>query len=138
MAASTAPVREKRRASSGSAGRRRKGRKSPGWFAHWWPLLLAIVLTPITIHAASIVALAGPRALTALYPWVVLVQNPFWGIHSRLPEEVAELLMYIQFPIYGLLMSVKLRTRPLSIAFGLALALHIVGILAVVISTARW
>jgi hypothetical protein len=137
MAVSTAPAREKRRGASGNA-RKRKSKKSPGWLALWWPLLLGIAVTPLTIHAASIMALAGPSALTSLYPWVVLVQNPLWDIHSRLPEQVAQWLMYIQFPIYGLLMSVRLRTRPLSIAFGLALVLHIIGILAVVISTARF
>jgi hypothetical protein len=134
MAVRSASPRERRRSSSGRTAR--KGKKQFGWFAQWWPLLLGIAATPFAMHAASIMALAGPDALRALYPWVVLVQNPLWGIHSRLPDQAAQLLMYIQFPVYGLLMSMKLRTRSFSIAFGLALALHIVGILAVV-SAAR-
>src|ERR1700740_161684 len=59
MAVSTAPAREKRRSTSGGA-RKRKSKKEPGWFAQWWPLLLGIAVTPLAIHAASIMALAGP------------------------------------------------------------------------------
>jgi hypothetical protein len=137
MAVSAASAREKRRATPGNT-RKRKSRKDPGWFAQWWPLLLGIAVTPLAVHAASIMALAGPRALTSLFPWTVLLENPFWGLHSRQVDDTAQLLMYVQFPIYGLLMSLKLRARSFSVAFGLALALHIVGILSVVVSTARW
>ena len=138
MAVSTTPARGKSRTSPGGSVRKRKGKKRPWWLAQWWPLLLGILVTPLALHGASIMALAGPRALTSLYPWTVLLENPFWGLHSRRVDEAAQLLMYIQFPVYGLLTSIKLRTRPFSIAFGLALALHIVGILAVVVSTARF
>ena len=136
MPITTAPAREKRRSTSGGA-RKRKGKKSPGWLAQWWPLLLGVAVTPLAIHAASIMALAGPAALMALYPWVVLLKSPALGLASHLGEDLSQLLMYIQYPVYGLLMSLKLRSRSVWIALGLAVALHVVGILGVLITTAR-
>jgi hypothetical protein len=43
-------------------------KKKSKTFLIWWPLLLGIVVTPLTIHFASILALEGPSALRLLYP----------------------------------------------------------------------
>jgi hypothetical protein len=138
MSVSTAPtVREKRRKSSGSASRKRKSKKNPGWLAQWWPLLIGIAVTPFAIHFASIMALAGPRALMMLYPWVLLLKTPALGLSNLFAADLSQLLMYIQFPVYGLLMSVKLGSKPLWIALSLAVALHLVGILGIFVTTAH-
>src|ERR1700757_3408033 len=93
MAVSTAPAGEKRRSTPGNA-RKRKSKKKPGWFALSWPLLLGIAVTPLAIHAASIMALAGPGALTALYPWILLLKNPALGPGGGLGDNLSQLLMY--------------------------------------------
>jgi len=137
MAVSTAPAREKRRTTSRGTARKRRSRKNPTGLARWWPLLVAIAITPIAVHVASIMALAGPRAFLALYPWVLFLKSPAIGLANRLGESLSQLMMYLQFPIYGLLMSLKLGNRSIWIALALTVALHVVGILGIVITTAR-
>jgi hypothetical protein len=131
MAVTTAP--EKRRNASGNAARKRKGKKKSGWLTVWWPLLLGIAVTPFAIHAASIMALAGPGALTTLYPWVLLLKNPVLGLGDNLSQS----LMYVQFPLYGLLMAFVLRSKSLWIALGAAASVHFLAILAVFLISGR-
>jgi hypothetical protein len=123
MAVTTAPAREKRRVASG----KRKSKKKSGWLAVWWPLLLGIAVTPFAIHAASIMALAGPSALMTLYPWVTLFKNPVLGLGDNL----SQLLMYVQFPLYGLLMALILRSKSLWMALIATAAVHFAAVLAV-------
>jgi hypothetical protein len=133
MAVSTAPTREKRRSGAGNV-RKRKSRKSAGWGAQSWPLLLGIAVTPLTIHAASIMALAGPRALTMLYPWVLLLKNPVLRLGGT-NANLSQWLMYIQFPLYGLLMGLIMRSKSLWFGLGVAAAVHSLAILAVFLAS---
>ena len=126
MAVTSAPAREKRARSA----RKRKGKKKSGWFAVWWPLIAGAVATPFAIHAASILALAGPGALTTLYPWVLLLKIPAIGPGGGLGDNLSQLLMYIQFPLYGLLMVLLLRSKPVWTALGLTAAVHVSAVLA--------
>ena len=130
MPATTAAPREKRRAASRNTARKRKN-KSPGFLAAWWPLLVGIAVTPLAIHAASIMALAGPSALMTLYPWVLLVKSPAIGLATPLGENLSQLLMYIQFPLYGVLMALILRTKSMWAAVAIAVAAHFAAIVAV-------
>jgi hypothetical protein len=134
MPAATAPVREKRRTQSRNTSRKRNSRKS-GFLAVWWPLLLGIAATPFAIHAASIMALAGPRALMTLYPWVLLLKIPAIGLGTLLGENLSQLLMYIQFPLYGLLIALILRYKPLWIALGITAAIHFGAVVAAFLMT---
>lgn len=138
MPVTTAPAREKRRtAASRNTSRKRKSRKSSSWLAVWWPLLLGIAVTPFAIHAASIMALAGPAALMALYPWVLLLKSPALGLGNGLGDNLPQLLMYIQFPLYGVLMALILRSKSLWIALAAAAGTHIVAMLAIFLTHAR-
>jgi len=132
MPVTTAPAREKRRSST---SRKRKKKDSGGFLTLWWPLLLGIVVTPFAIHAASIMALAGPRALMTLYPWVLLLKSPVIGFGTLIGDDLSQLLMYIQFPLYGALMSLILRTKSLWIALGITAAIHLVAMVAVFLMT---
>jgi len=134
MPATTAAPREKRRAPSRNASRKRKS-KSPGFLAAWWPLLIGIAVTPLAIHAASIMALAGPSALMTLYPWVLLLKSPIIGLATPLGENLSQLLMYVQFPLYGVLMALILRSKPWWSALAIAVAAHLGAIVAVFLMT---
>jgi hypothetical protein len=123
---------ERRRA---SAPRKRKSKKSPGFLAVWWPLLLGIAVTPFAIHAASIMALAGPSALMTLYPWVLLLKSPAIGLAPLFGDNLSQLLMYIQFPLYGILMALVLRTKSLWIALAIVAAIHFGAMVAVFLMT---
>ena len=134
MPATTVAAREKRSAASRNKSRKRKG-KSPGFLTVWWPLLLGIAVTPFAIHAASIMALAGPKALMALYPWVLLIKSPAIGLAMLLGDNLSQLLMYIQFPLYGVAMSLILRSKPVWIALGIAAAVHFAAVVMAFLMT---
>jgi hypothetical protein len=112
---------KKRRSSA-----RKKKSKHP--FLIWWPLLLGIVATPFAIHAASILALEGPSALRMLYPYMLLIKDPLFGLSSDLGNSLSQGMMYAQFPLYGLLMSLMLRSRSVASAIGAVIAVHAAGI----------
>ena len=133
MPAATALAREKRRTQSRKTSRKRQS-QNDGFLAIWWPFLLGIVVTPFAIHAASILALAGPRALMALYPWVLLLKIPAIGL-GTLGESLSQLLMYIQFPLYGVLMALILRYKPLWMALGITVAIHFGTVVAAFLLT---
>ena len=136
MPVTTAPAaREKRRPASRTAPRKRKRKMSPGLLAVWWPLLVGIAVTPFAIHTASIMALAGPSALMTLYPWVLLLKSPALGLANGLGDNLSQLLMYIQFPLYGALMALILRSKSLWIALASASAAHFAAVLLVFLMT---
>jgi hypothetical protein len=132
MPVATAPTREKRRA---PAPRKRKKKKSSSLLLAWWPLLLGIAVTPLAIHAASIMALEGPSALMTLYPYVLLLKSPALGLANEFGNNVSQLLMYIQFPLYGVLVALMLRSKSLWIALGAAATAHFAAVLAVFLMT---
>lgn len=78
-------------------------------------------------------ALAGSDALTTLYPWVLLLKKPVFRLGSDLGEILSQMLMYIQFPMYGLLMVVSLRSKSVLFSLGVSVAFHCLGILAVLL-----
>jgi hypothetical protein len=97
-----------------------KKKKSGGSWLLWVPLLTGIVVAPLAIRAAGVLALSGPRALALLFPFVEIVRNPL----LRLPGAAAQWVMYLQFPLYGLFMGVLLRSRNLLTALGFVIFLH--------------
>jgi len=105
--------------------RRRKG--GSGWAA-WIPFVLGIVVTPVALRAASILALSGPGGLTLLYPFVQILQNPFLHGANGLADPVAQLVLYLQFPIYGLLMARIIPSRGSWVALNVVVAIHGAGI----------
>jgi hypothetical protein len=121
MPVATTPVREKRRTSSSrNASRKQKKKKSSNFLLTWWPLLLGIAVTPLAIHTASIMALAGPSALITLY-----------GVG----ENLSQLLMYTQFPLYGALVALIMRSKSLWSALGAAACAHFAAVFIVFLMT---
>jgi hypothetical protein len=94
----------------------------------WWivlPLLVGALVTPATIHLASILALSGTDALTLLYPWVQLVKSPALRVPGEIANPLAQYLLYLQFPAYGVVMMWMLgRKRSLAGALMAVVFLH--------------
>jgi hypothetical protein len=103
-------------------------KKKSKTFLIWWPLLLGIVVTPLTIHFASILALEGPSALRLLYPYVLLIKDPAFGLSSDMGNALSQGMMYAQFPIYGLVMALTLRSRSVASALGTVVVVHGLGV----------
>lgn len=115
MATAAGSVRGKRRRKSGSA-----------WA--WIPFILAVAMTPVALRAASILALSGTGGLLLLYPFVQIVQNPVLQVPAGLADSAAQWFMYLQFPVYGLLMTRIIRSKGFWIALNVVVALHGAGI----------
>jgi hypothetical protein len=131
MAVSTAPAREKHR----TASPRKKKKKGASPLLVWWPLILGIVVTPFTVHAASIMAIAGPGALMMLYPYVLLLKEPALGLSSELGNDLSQLMMYLQFPLYGLAIAFTLRSKSLWTAIATAAVVHFAAVLILFLFT---
>jgi hypothetical protein len=101
--------------------------------AIWWPLLLGIIATPFATRAAGIFALEGPSALRMLYPYVLLIKEPLFHLPADTANTISQGMIYAQFPLYGLLMSLLLRTKPIGFAFAAVAVIHIAGILALLL-----
>jgi hypothetical protein len=101
--------------------RRREG--GPPWLT-WLFVVAGIVATPIALHAASISVLSGPSGLAVVYPFVVIVKSPVLRIPYQLADPTGQCLMYLQYPMYGLLMGTLTRSRGLFVAFGALVFLH--------------
>ena len=112
------------------AARRKKKKVAAGWLT-WWPLLLGIAVTPLTVRAAGVMALAGPDALRTLYPYVLLLQNHALGLPGELAANLSQWMMYLQFPLYGLLMSLLLRAKGILTAVIAIAVLHFVAVIMV-------
>jgi hypothetical protein len=122
-------------ASSAAISRRKRAtRKSErgGWMA-LLPLLLGIVITPFALRAASILALEGPRAFALLYPWVEVVRSRALHLPANLVANASEWMMYLQFPLYGLIVMLTWRAGRYLRAFIIGLILHFSGLVAVVV-----
>lgn len=116
--------------------RRKRGARKKSWWGGWvalLPLALGILVTPLTIRLASIVALAGPKPFALLYPWVIALRSPALHFPADLVGSTSEWMMYLQFPLYGLLMTLTFRTRKYLRAFIIGLVAHFAGLFAVVL-----
>src|SRR5579885_3573769 len=117
------------------ATRKKKKAASAGWLT-WWPLVLGIAVTPLTVRAAGVMALAGPDALRMLYPWVQLVQTHLLGFPAEIASTLSQALMYLQFPLYGLVMSLLLRAKGFATALITTAIIHF-GAAAIAVAVAH-
>jgi hypothetical protein len=108
---------------------KRKSRKkrASGWL-EWWPLILGIALTPFAVKAATLMALTGPDGLRLLYPWMLVPKLHLLGLSDSLGNGISQGMMYLQFPLYGLVAMLIHRSKG---AVPAILVLALVHLLAV-------
>ncbi|HVJ07962.1 MAG TPA: hypothetical protein VM554_06235 [Acidisarcina sp.] len=107
--------------------RSRKKKNSAGWLA-WWPLILGILVTPFAVRAAGILALTGPTALRMLYPFALLPAEHALGLRDSLADTASQAMMYLQFPLYGLLAMLLQRWKSIGFALLVIAGLHLAGV----------
>jgi hypothetical protein len=114
---------------------RRGGRKSfaRGWWKALWPVLIGIAITPFTIKLAGVFALEGPKAFALLYPWFDVLRSRVLHSPADLVGHAYESMLYLQFPLYGLLMTFTFRAGRHLRAFIIGLLAHFTGLLLVVV-----
>ena len=111
-----------------------KGKRGSGR-STWMTLFLVAVgvgATPLALHAAGILALSGPFALSALFPWAELVKPLVIRVSADTADTLEQWLMFLQFPIYGFAIAVIAKTRSYIVALLSVAFLHGLCLLGVV------
>jgi hypothetical protein len=92
-------------------------------------LAIGVAVTPIAVRAASVLALSGPAGLTMIYPFVQIVTTPWLQVPGAIRSPVTQWGIFLQFPLYALLMGWIARERGLWIAFGAIVFIHFAAVL---------
>ncbi|HEX3985813.1 MAG TPA: hypothetical protein VHX13_04305 [Acidobacteriaceae bacterium] len=98
-----------------------------------WPLLICLAADPFLVRAASILALEGPSPFTLLYPWVELVHLPMFHFTGETMSTLTQWVLYLQFPVYGLLMTLLYRADKRLRTLAVGIAAHFGGVALVVL-----
>lgn len=80
----------------------------------WWPLIVGIAVTALTVKTAEILPLMGPGGLMKLrllYPFAMLLREHMLGLSESLRESLSHWMLYAQFPLYGVYAMVAMRWK---------------------------
>jgi hypothetical protein len=96
------------------AGTRKKKAKASGGgsWRLWLPLAAGLVAAWFAVRYAEVLPLLGPGGLFRLRliaPLAMLAHQPQLGIPEATADSVAQALMYVQFPLYGLILGLTWR-----------------------------
>jgi hypothetical protein len=119
-----------------TAARKKSRGKSPlAWGIVWALVLAGIVAAYFTVRYAEVAPLLGQTGLFRLRliaPLAMLAHQPQLGLPDAMADRAAQVLMYVQFPLYGLLLGLLWRTAGFlraSMAIVLTHALAIAAVL---------
>jgi hypothetical protein len=96
----------------------------------WLPLLLGIAITFAAVKTAEILPLMGAGGLLRLqllYPFAMLLKQPQLGLSEQTSDSWSQIMLYAQYPLYGLYASVATRWRPLWGVLMQLMVLHLFG-----------
>jgi hypothetical protein len=109
--------------------RRGKKKKNNGLLT-WWPLAAGIAVTFATVNTAEILPLMGPAGLwklRLLYPFALLLQQPQLGLSEQTSNSWSQIMLYAQFPMYGLYASIATRWKSLGRVLLHLIAVHLLA-----------
>jgi hypothetical protein len=93
--------------------------------SRWAPLAVGIALGSLAPAIYALTALWDPWGLRIVFPFVQLVGLREFGISHELARTLPQLMLYLQFPLEGLLVASNLRRgMKLSAALGPIPGLH--------------
>ncbi len=95
---------------------RRKKKKTASRGLTWWPLLAAIAVTFFSVKTAEILPLMGANGLLKLqllYPYALLLKQPLLGLSEQTSDSWSQIMLYAQYPLYGLYITLAARWKPL-------------------------
>ena len=96
----------------------------------WWPLLAGIAITLAAVKTAEILPLMGPDGLLRLqllYPYALLLKQPQLGLSELTSNNWSQIMLYAQWVLYGLYISVATRWKPVWTALMQVAAIHLLG-----------
>jgi hypothetical protein len=109
----------------------RKKKKAPraAWIA-WWPLLAGVAITLAAVKTAEVLPLMGADGLLRLqllYPYALLLKQPQLGLSEQSSNSWSQIMLYAQWVLYGLYVSVATRWKPLWTVLMQIAAIHLLG-----------
>jgi hypothetical protein len=113
---------------SGTSNRKKK-KTQAGWMA-WWPLLAGIAITLGAVKTAEILPLMGADGLLRLqllYPFALLLKQPQLGLSEQTSNNWSQIMLYAQWTLYGLYISIATRWKPLWTALMQVAAIHLLA-----------
>lgn len=96
----------------------------------WWPVVIAIAITPFAVRAVYTLTLSGPWGPRFVVPWTFLLQGHSLHMQETWADHLAEGVMYAQFPFYGLMAVLLHRQYRWSTTIAMIIVLHLVGFFA--------
>jgi hypothetical protein len=114
---------------SATSNRKRKKAGPTGLLA-WWPLLVGIAITFATVKMAEILPLMGADGLLRLqllYPYALLLKQPQLFLAEQTSNSWSQIMLYAQWALYGLYITVAMRWKPLWVALTQVAAIHLLG-----------
>ncbi len=119
-----------------AARKKSRGRTPPAWAIVWALVLAGFVAAYFTVHYAEVAPLLGPSGLFRLRliaPLAMLAHQPQLGLPDATADTIAQVLMYAQFPLYGLLLGLLWRAAGFLRASTVVVLTHALAIAAVMI-----
>ena len=113
-----------------------RGRIPLAWGIVWALILAGIVAAYFTVRYAEVVPLLGPGGifrLRLIAPLAMLAHQPQLGVPDAAADTIAQVLMYAQFPLYGLLLGILWRAAGFLRAASTVLLIHALAIAAVML-----
>jgi hypothetical protein len=109
--------------------RKKKKAARTGWIA-WWPLLAGVAITLAAVKTAEVLPLMGADGLLRLqllYPYALLLKQPQLGLSEQSSNSWSQIMLYAQWVLYGLYVSVAARWKPLWTVLMQIAAIHLLG-----------
>ena len=120
-----------------TAARKKSRARSPlAWGLVWALVIAGIIAAYFTVRYAEVAPLLGQTGLFRLRliaPLAMLAHQPQLGLPDSLADTVAQILMYAQFPLYGLLLGILWRAAGFLRAASALVITHALAIGAVLV-----
>jgi hypothetical protein len=93
-----------------------------------WPFLIGVVLSIFALEISSVLGDLNPWFLRLVFPFAQLVDRPEFGLRWELGGYLPLIVLFLQFPLEGLWVTMNLRLRGrMSFVFAPLIFLHLVG-----------
>ena len=120
-----------------TSARKKSGSRTPlPWGVVWALVLAGIVAAYFAVRYAEVAPLLGPGGLLRLRliaPLAMLAHQPELGIPDAAADTIAQVLMYMQFPLYGFLLGILWRVAGFLRAASTVVLIHALAVGAVMI-----
>jgi hypothetical protein len=102
----------------------------PEGLASWWPVAIGVALAFFAPDLSRFATAYDPWGMRLIFPYVLFCGRPELGLSDELARTLPQLMLYLQFPLEGLLTELTFRRGVgLPGAIGQLVFLHLAGAL---------